>query len=97
MHDNPRSNNPVEGWHRAFLSTIQTIHVIIGGFVIALKNGQVLNETMMVDSNAGRQSLAKKRKKYRNYDARLKNLVQDCDKNQDVVVYLRGIAHNIEL
>lgn len=97
INDNARTNNPAEAWHRAFSATLQETHTSMGRLIDALRHEQTLVETILSHDEAGRQSPAKRRKKYRDYDQRLKNLVLSYDHSIDVIRYVKGIATNIKI
>lgn len=69
----------------------------MGKFITALQTEQAATDALLEQHNAGREIVEKRRKKYRDYDARLKNVVITYSKDVDVIEYLRGIAHNIKL
>jgi len=57
----PRTNNTVEGWHRAFNSALAANHVTVWKFINMLKREQGLQEAKMEQKTAGapRQKKAK--------------------------------------
>ncbi|XP_031350480.1 uncharacterized protein LOC116176146 [Photinus pyralis] len=90
----PKTNNALEGWHRGFQEMVGGNHPNIWKFVNALKKEQSLNELRIEQYHSGQQPPAS-RKKYRDCAERIRRLILDFDPANDVVPYLRGIAHNI--
>jgi len=56
----PRTNNAVEGWHRAINSALAANHVTVWKFINMLKQEQGLQEAKMEQQIAG--ALQKKKK-----------------------------------
>lgn len=69
----------------------------MGRFLNALKREQTLTETVMNHQEFGRHSPAKRRKIYRDYNIRLKNIVTDYSEETDILRYLRAIANSLRL
>jgi len=95
MQGSPRTNNAVEGWHRAFNSALGANHVTVWKFINMLKREQGLQEAKMEQQIAGVPQ-QKKRRKYKDLDERLVAVVKsysDTNKNK----YLKSIAHNLIL
>ena len=88
----PRTNNAVEGWHNAFNSSIGVHHTTIWKFINFIKTEQNLVEAKIEKINLG-ESHALKRKKYKDLDQRLENVVLNYQRG-DILNYLKGIAHN---
>ena len=53
MEGSPKTNNAVEGWHRAFNSALSANHVTVWKFINMLKREQSLQETKMEQQTAG--------------------------------------------
>ena len=92
----PRTNNAVEGWHRAFLQQVSSHHPTIWKFLDALKREQDLQEITIVKVNSGCQN-SKNVKKYRKVTKRVKKLVESFNNYASVVDYLRAIAYNLKV
>ncbi|XP_068250224.1 uncharacterized protein [Palaemon carinicauda] len=94
LHNLPKTNNSVEGWHRAFEEQMTACHPNIWKFIDCIKKEQALNQVRFEQYVAG-QEPPKKKKKYRDCAQRLRRLVGNYDPDVNVIDYLRGIAHNI--
>ncbi|KAF0749458.1 MULE domain-containing protein [Aphis craccivora] len=66
----PRTNNAVEGWHRAFNSALGANHITVWKFINMLKREQGLQKAKMEQQIAGVPQ-QKKRRKYKDLDERL--------------------------
>ena len=95
VHDLPRTNNSVEGWHRGFSQLLGAYHPTIWKFIDGLKKEQSMNEMKLEQFLAGWQPPPSK-KKYRETAQRIKKIVSEYG-NCSNVDYLRGIAHNLSL
>ena len=93
--DLPRTNNNVEGWHRHMQANVGAHHANIFQFMKILKREQALTELTLVRINAGELPAPSKRK-YAALTQRLQTLVGDYQ-NRDMLDFLRGIAHNLQL
>ncbi|KAL4152975.1 hypothetical protein QTP88_000808 [Uroleucon formosanum] len=69
IQGSPRTNNAVEGWHRAFNSALGANHVTVWKFINMLKREQSLQEAKMEQRIAGVPQ-QKKRRKYKDLDER---------------------------
>lgn len=87
----PRTNNAVEGWHNAFVGRVGKHHAEMNLFINCLKNEQSLTEIMINQLKTGVDVAGPKKKKYKNYDERLENVVSQYDR-EDVIDYLRNVA-----
>ncbi|XP_068206419.1 uncharacterized protein [Palaemon carinicauda] len=94
LHNLPKTNNSVEGWHRAFEEQMTACHPNIWKFIDCIKKEQALNQVRFEHYVAG-QEPPKKKEKYRDCAQRLRRLVGNYDPDVNVIDYLRGIAHNI--
>jgi len=89
-----RTNNSVEGWHKRFSSLLGGPHPTIWRFIDAIKEEQSVTEMKINQLVAGIPSQPRRRK-YRNLEKRLLNIVENYE-NQSVSEYLLGIAHNVK-
>ncbi|RWS15775.1 uncharacterized protein B4U80_05692 [Leptotrombidium deliense] len=92
IDDLPKTNNNVEGWHRAFSSLLDCHHPSITKFITALKKDQSLNELKMEQYVAGtpvKQNFSRKLQA-----VRFQSIVNKYGE-RNIIDYLRGIAHNI--
>ncbi|XP_024889570.1 uncharacterized protein LOC112465968 [Temnothorax curvispinosus] len=96
VNDLLRTNNAVEGWHRAFNERVRISHASINKFINVLKSEQSTLELLIAQSRAGRKVQNKKRKKYADYDKRLKNVVLGYI-GANILEYLCEVANNITL
>ena len=71
-------------------------HATMAQFLTCLKLEQNFNEVLISQFNAGNDIGAPKRKKYVNYNKRIKRVVSSYDSDH-VLEYLRNIAACIEL
>ena len=93
LEDLPRTNNAVEGWHRAFELQVAAHHPNIWRFIDCLKKEQNFNEFKIEQLIAG--CIPKRKKRYVDLDGRIKNIVEGFDDSTDILQHLRGIAHNL--
>lgn len=93
VQDLPRTNNSIEGWHRAFDLRVAITHPTLCRLVDRLRKEQADNELLIEQANAG-VALPPIKKKYQYVNQRLKNLVGKYD-TTPVLEYLRGIAQNL--
>ena len=91
----PRTNNHCEGWHRRMSASIGAYHPNIGVFFDVLKKEQSQAEVVMTQTLAGEDEPSQRRQ-YRDVAKRLENLINDYD-NRRVLLFLRGIAHNLQM
>lgn len=87
----PRTNNAVEGWHNAFSGRVGKHHAEMNEFINCLKLEQNSTELTINHLKTGADVAGPKRKKYKNYDERLANVVNQYNRN-DVIEYLRNVA-----
>lgn len=96
VRDNtPRTNNAVEGWHNAFARSVNIAHPTLPRLIIKLQKEQNINGHNVESLLAGEEAPLRK-KKYRDLDRRLRNIVLDYQ-NRTSIEYLRGCSHNINL
>ncbi|RWS19389.1 uncharacterized protein B4U80_04466, partial [Leptotrombidium deliense] len=91
----PRTNNSIEGWPRAFQSLISAHHPTIWTCIDGFKKDYSIGEIKIEQFAAGIPGSPTK-KIYKDTAERIRNIVADYD-NRDILVYLRGIAHNFKL
>jgi hypothetical protein len=95
LQDLPKTNNSVEGWHRAFSQLLGASHPTIWRFIDSLKKEQSMNELKLEQFLSG-QHPPRARKIYREVARRIKTIVEDYG-NRTTLDFLRGIGHNINL
>lgn len=93
LEDLPKTNNSVEGWHRGFQEQIGAMHPNIWKFIDCVKKEQNLNEVRIEQYVSGVEPQPSKRK-YRDCARRIKNIVDQYNPD-NILDYIRGIAHNI--
>ena len=93
LQDLPRTNNLIEGWHRAFDLRVAITHPTLCRLVDRLRKEQAGNELLIDQTNAG-IALPPMKKKYEKVNQRLKDLVEQYDITP-VLRFLRSIAHNL--
>nr|CAI5821208.1 unnamed protein product [Callosobruchus analis] len=89
----PKTNNSIEGWHRAFEAQISADHPNIWKFVKAIQREQSLHE-LQIEQYVGGAAGPPARKKYRNCAERIEILISHYGE-EPLCTYLRGIAHNL--
>lgn len=90
-NDLPRTNNAVEGWHHRFANIIDKQHAEIGTMINSIKKEQNLTEVLIEQLKTGREIAQPKRKKYKTFDTRLKNVIDDYDRD-NIVEYLKNLS-----
>ena len=85
----------IEGWHNGFASKVEH-HMTVGKFFDLLQSEQNFNEILLEKMNAGQDVCNAKKRKYRDYDKRLLNVVSMYNRD-DIKQYLSNISHNIRL
>ena len=95
MQDLPRSNNAVEGWHRAFNNRVSIKHPSITRLAKCILREQARFEIDIERLRTGEQP-KKKKKNYENLGARLKRIVLSYDVN-NIEKYLTRIAMNLKI
>ena len=93
LDDLPKTNNSVEAWHRGFETEVGAHHPNIWRFIKCLQKEQSFNEVRIEQYVAGIEPESP-RKRYRDSAKRLKSLVQTFNQD-DIIDYIRGIAHNL--
>ncbi|KAB0796844.1 hypothetical protein PPYR_10905 [Photinus pyralis] len=92
----PRTNNSVEGWHRAFQQTLNCHHPSVYKLIDQFKKEQDHVEILHTRITAGIQHPESSKRKYVQLNRRLEVLTDNYD-NTAVMDYLRGISHNMEI
>ena len=93
--DLPRTNNSIEGWHRAFDQRVGITHPTIRRLVNKIRKEQANNEITLVQLSAG-VSVRLPKKRYQALNMRLKEIVGNLDLNAESFLnFLRAIAHNL--
>ena len=88
----PRTNNSVEGWHRAFQSSLSCAHPSLWKFIEQIRKEEALQHFNIIQIMNGASVAG--RKKYRCCDARIRNLVQRYA-TMNTMEFIRAIAHNL--
>ncbi len=91
----PRTNNAVEGWHRAFQGTVGFVHPTVYKLIDAIRLEQSHTENVVTRINAG-QVVTKKNAQYVRVDAAIQTLVANFG-DRHIVDFLRGISYNVSL
>jgi len=97
LEDLPRTNNSVEGWHRAFQQSIDCLHSSVYKLIDTFRKEQHRVEIDIQRFHAGIRNAKASKLKYIQLNQRLKILVQNYNSNNSVINYLRGISNNFEL
>ena len=95
-NDLPKTNNLIEGWHRAFSQQVGAAHPSLWKFIDALKREQSLTEIKIAKLNRG-EECERSTRKYKESANRLKKIVDSFEEYEDEIKYLRTIAHNLRL
>lgn len=95
LEDVSKTNNSVEGWHRAFSVMLGADHPTIWRLIEALQKEQSLNELKIAQYLSG-QHPRQSRLHYRVTAERLKIVVQDYG-NRSNLDYVKGVANNLNL
>lgn len=93
LEEIPRTNNNVEGWHNALNTRAEASHLSVWKLINLLKSEQNLTDVKISQIEASTESPLKRRK-YRDIDAGISNIVASHDKSK-VISCLRGLANNI--
>jgi len=92
VENDARTNNSIEGWNKRFMSLMSAHHPTFWKFVEVLRTEQGHTEFVLNQTIAGNPPNAKRRK-YRNLDQRLLNIVSKYG-TMSADEYLKGIACN---
>ena len=91
----PRTNNAMEGWHRAFQHTVGYAHRTVYKLINSMRLEQSHTQNLKSKIDAGK-NVVRKNQKYVRVNAAIRRLI-DNSNQQELLDYLRGISHNIEL
>lgn len=91
--DLPKTNNSVEGWHRAFCESVGATYPNIWKFINTLKKEQMMTHLKIEQIIAGNLNNVQRRN-YRDCAIRIKLIVEDYN-NRNITDYLGGLAHNV--
>lgn len=94
LDDRARTNNSIEGWHRAFDQRVSCTHPSLRRLSEKLRKEQASFELLVEQFQAG-LPLPPQKKRYRLRDARIKTIVQNYGQYEATNNFLRAIAHNI--
>ena len=89
-----RTNNAVEGWHRAISEHIGCKHPCLYRFLENVIEVQAIQECKIAKIESGEEP-DKPKRKYRDYEARLKRLTEGYKpnfNNDELVRYVRSIS-----
>ncbi|RWS21740.1 uncharacterized protein B4U80_09561 [Leptotrombidium deliense] len=92
IDDLPKTNNSVEGWHRAFSSLIDCSHPTIWKFIDGIKQDQSINELKLEQYLAGEHPSQNFRRQLES--VRFQTVVNEYG-TRNMLDYFRGIAHNL--
>ena len=95
LRDLPRSNNSIEGWHRAFNNRVSVKHPSVTKLAQCIVREQSKFELDIERIRVGQQPKPK-RKIYANLDARLKRVVATYS-IENINDYLARVAANVKL
>jgi hypothetical protein len=95
-HGLPRTNNSLEGWHRAFAVSVGASHPTIFRLVEILRIEQGSTETKLARQHAGDRQPPASKAKYVKLDRRLRELVTNYDE-EHYEDFLRGVSYNVSL
>ena len=97
IDDLPRNNNAVEGWHNTFINRVGKHHTSMTGLIRTLQTEQGVNELLFEQLSFGRKDLIpENRRKYKDYDERLENVVSNYD-SYDIKDYLYSASNLLVL
>ena len=88
-----KTNNSVEGWHRAFQHGMGFNHPTLGKFLSFLRKEQNWTEVKIARMQGGEQP--RKNAKYVKFNERLKTILSNYQNNR-ILSLLEGLANNFE-
>ena len=91
--DLPRTNNALEGWHRAFDRCFAAAHPTIWSFINVLRNDAAVQQINVTQFLAGGPP-PKRRRIYQVINDRIRALHTDYA-NRNILDFLRGISYNL--
>lgn len=92
----PRTNNSVEGWHRAFQQTLNCHHPSVYKLIEQFRKEQDHVEIQLTRLAAGINHPNSSKRKYVQLSRRLETLTENYD-DSAVLDYLRRISYNLEI
>jgi hypothetical protein len=92
----PRTNNSVEGWHRAFNKFVAVDHPSVYHLIGIFHKEQKNTENLLAQMAVGRQVVRNSRAQYVQVTRRLETLLANYD-SADKMPFLNGVAHNLDL
>lgn len=94
--DLPRTNNSVEGWHRAFQQTVDCHNPSIFKIIEHFRKEQNQMEIQLHRYEAGFRRPEASKNKYVQINNRIRILTQNYNRNE-IINYLRGVSYNLEI
>lgn len=93
----PRTNNKIEGWHRAIQGMVDSPHPSLWRFLAAIQKEEALQAAEIFKFKAGNE-IQRQEKKYIDINKRLKVLIRRLvEEIIDRKEFLRGVGYNISL
>lgn len=93
----PRTNNKIEGWHRAIQGMVDSPHPSLWRFLAAIQKEEALQAAELYKFKAGNE-IQKQEKKYADINKRIKVLIRRL--TEDIIdrqEFLRGVGYNISM
>lgn len=90
----PRTNNAVEGWHRAFQQSVGCHHPTTYNLISVFRSEQDAVEQNIERLNLGDRRIIHHKPKYVRIDEQLRVVVADY-RNRNRIEYLRAISHSL--
>ena len=95
LSDLPRTNNAVEGWHRAFQTSVGASHPSIFKLIEKLHLEQSATERILAKLLAGETFPKFSKKKYEKLNDRIETILEDYDFRLKID-FLKGMAMNLQ-
>lgn len=96
LNHGERANSSLKGWHHGFNNRVDAAHISIWKFLQLLLDKQVLTELEVERLIAGNNGNTR-RKRYRDWDGNVYQLLSNYKQGDNILIYLRGIAHNLSI
>ncbi len=90
----PRTNNDVEGWHRAFQNSVGASHPSIYNLIEKLHLEQASSERVLTRIMAGETFPLFSKNKYKKINERIETILEDYDYRLKID-FLKGLAFNL--
>ena len=90
----PRTNNAIEGWHRAFQNSIACNHPTVYSLINQFRTEQDFVELILQRIRAGEEFPQFSSQIYAKVSERIERVVEQYN-NLPILDYLRGVAHNL--